>query len=313
MKVLVTGGAGVIGSRVTEDLLARGDSVLVFDNFETGRRDSVPESPQVTLVEGTITNQERVIEVFETFRPEVVVHCAASYKDPEAWNDDVSTNVLGTINVVRAFQRAGCRRLIYLQTALCYGLSPSQQPVPIDYPLVPEGSSYAYSKTVAEQYIRLSGIDYVTFRLANVYGPRTLTGPMPVFYDRLVNDKPCFVVDTRRDWVFVGDLAELVLLAIDGKGERGAYHGASGTDYAIKDLYDATRAALDLPPDPDIEIRERGPGDAYTLLLDPSKTERDFGWQATTPFEEGIGYLVDWYRTHAPKHFYTHLKLDDAE
>jgi len=313
MKVLVTGGAGVIGSRVSAELLARGDSVLIIDNFETGRRDSVPESERVTLIEDTITNQQRVLEVFEAFQPEVVVHCAASYKDGEAWESDVSTNVLGTINVVRAFQRVACRRLIYLQTALCYGLSPSQQPVPVDYPLAPEGSSYAYSKTVAEQYIRLSGIEYVTFRLANVYGPGTLTGPMPVFYDRLVHDKPCFVVDTRRDWVFVGDLAELVLLAIDGTGERGAYHCASGTDYAIKDLYDATRAALGMAPDPEIEIRPRGPGDAYTLLLDPSKTRRDFGWQATTPFEDGMRQLVDWYRANPPEQFYTHLKLDEAE
>lgn len=313
MKVLVTGGAGVIGSRVTEDLIARGDQVLIVDNFVTGRRDSVPESPLVTLVEQSIADGARLRETFEAFRPEVVVHCAASYKDGDAWEDDVTTNVLGTINVVRAVQQVGCRRLIYLQTALCYGLAPAVQPVPVDAPLCPEGSSYAYSKTTAEQYIQLSGIDYITFRLANVYGPRTLTGPMPVFYDRLVRGKKCFVVDTRRDWVFVGDLARLILLAVDGRGQRGVYHGASGTDYAIKELYDVTRAALGMDPDPDLEVRPRGPTDAYTLLLDPTKTQADFGWTATTSFAEGMQQLIAWYQTHAPQQFYTHLRLDDTD
>lgn len=310
MKILITGGAGVIGSHTAERLAARGDEVLILDNFVTGRRDSVPEAPNVSLAEATIVDQARVVDIFEGFRPEVVVHCAASYRDGNAWEDDIATNVLGTINVVRAFQRAGCRRLIYLQTALCYGVKPFEQPVTLSHPLVPSGSSYAYSKTTAEQYIQLSGIEYVTFRLANMYGPRTLTGPMPIFYDRLTKGQACVIVDARRDFVFVGDLVNLIEQAVDGRGRPGAYHAASGTDYAIKDLYDATRVQLGLPPDPDVPIRPRGPSDAGTLLLDPSETLRDFGWTATTPLAEGMRQLVDWYRAHPPVAFYTHLKLE---
>lgn len=308
MKVLVTGGAGMIGSHVVDRLTARGDEVLIVDNLVTGCRDNVPITPLVRFVEGRIESEE-MLDVVGDFGPEIVLHCAASYKDAAGWENDVTTNVLGTINVLRASQHAGVRRLIYLQTALCYGLTPAPQPVPVTHPLVPQGSSYACSKTVAEQYIQLSGIEHVTFRLANMYGPRTLTGPMPAFYDRLVRGQRCFVADSRRDFVFVGDLAGLILRAIDGLGRPGAYNVASGHDCAIRDLYDAIRAAMGLPPDPGVEIKPRLPEDAYRLLLDPSETQREFGWTATTSLGDGTRQLVEWYRSNPPARLYTHLAL----
>lgn len=311
MKILVTGGAGLIGSRIAEKLLERGDEVAVIDNFATGRPDNIPQSPNLKIVEGSIGEQSFVLSTFDEFQPEVVVHCAASYKNPDDWEEDIKSNILGTINVIRGFQKAGCRRMIYLQTALCYGLNPKEQPITLSHPLVPEGSSYAYSKTVAEQYIQLSGIDYITFRLANVYGPRTVAGPLPIFYDRLVQNKPCFVMDTRRDFVFVDDLAEVVLKAIDGHGERGAYHASSGSDFAIKDLYDATIETMGITPEHEVEVRPRDPGDAYTLLLDPSKTQRDFEWKPKTPLQKGVKTAIEWYKNHRVQKAYTHLRHDE--
>ena len=150
-KVLITGGAGFIGSHVTERLLGEGDEVVVVDNFSTARRDSLEPHERLTVVEGTIADPELVERAFE-FGPEVVLHAAASYKDPVAWAEDARTNVVGSANVVQAAERAGASRLVYLQTALCYGIKPLEQPITLSHPLRPVESSYAISKTAGEHY-----------------------------------------------------------------------------------------------------------------------------------------------------------------
>jgi UDP-glucose 4-epimerase len=307
VKLLITGGAGFIGSHLAECALGRGDSVLVLDNFATGRRDNLQPHERLTLIEGSIADADLVEQAFADFQPEIVIHAAASYKDPENWAEDSRTNVLGTANVVQASKRAKARRLIYFQTALCYGLHPVEQPITLNHPIDPRGSSYAISKTAGENYIQLSGLEWISFRLANAYGPRNLSGPLPTFYHRLTNGKPCFAMNTRRDFIFVNDLVDCVMLAVDGKGETGAYHISSGSDYAIKELYDATVKALALPPH-EVEVRERNPDDVFTILLDPSKTNRDFGWQITTPLEVGVQKAIDYYQVYGITQTYTHLK-----
>jgi UDP-glucose 4-epimerase len=312
MRVLITGGAGFIGSHVADRLLGRGDRVLVVDNYATGRRDNLVAHPGLRIVEGTIADTGVVDRCFEELEPEVVVHAAASYKDPEDWAEDSRTNVVGTANVARAARRRGVRRLLYFQTALCYGLRPLEQPITLDHPLRPEGSSYAISKTAGEHYVRLSGLDWVSLRLANAYGPRNLSGPLPTFFHRLTQGKPCFVVDTRRDFVFVDDLVDVVVQAIDGRGTGGAYHVSSGSDVSIRSLFEATVKALGLTPAPDVEVRPRGADDAATILLDPSRTTREFDWRVRVPLEAGVRAAVDWYKRFGIQETYTHLKLPET-
>ena len=186
MKVLVTGGAGFIGSHLVDRLLTRNDRVLVIDNYTTGRRDNLTPHPSLTVVEGSITDRDLVDRVFGDFAPERVVHAAASYKDPDNWAEDSRTNVVGTANVVQASKAAGVGRLIYFQTALCYGLQPLEQPITLDHPLQPQGSSYAISKTAGEYYVRLSGLDWVSLRLANAC--RSLGLQLATFSTDLVFD-----------------------------------------------------------------------------------------------------------------------------
>jgi len=309
VRVLITGGAGFIGSHLADRLLARGEHILVVDNYATGRRDNLTPHPNLRIVEGTIAAGALVQRVFGEFKPDQVVHAAASYKDPANWTEDSLTNVVGTANVVQAAKQAGVQRLIYFQTALCYGLHPVEQPITLTHPIRPEGSSYAISKTAGEQYVMLGGLDYMSFRLANAYGPRNLSGPLPTFYHRLTSNKRCFVMDTRRDFIYIDDLVEVVLLALAGKGERGVHHISSGRDCAIKDLFDATVKALGIQPAPDVEVRPRGQEDAYTILLDPAKTRDVFGWTASTPLETGVARAVEWYRRAGITETYTHLKL----
>lgn len=308
MRVLITGGAGFIGSHVAEELLSAGHNVLVIDNFSTGRRDTLrPNTKGLSIMEDTIADREAVDRAFKASPPEMVIHCAASYKDPENWAEDSRTNVLGTANVVQASAKAKVRRFIYFQTSLCYGNHPHEQPVTLDHPVNPQ-SSYAISKTAAEQYIALSGLNFVSFRLANMYGPRNLSGPVPTFYKRLSEGKKCFAMKTRRDFIFIQDLVQVVLMAVGGKG-KGYYHVATGSDYTIKELYDAVASALDVH-DP-VEERERTADDAPTILLDPARTAKDFGWKATTPLREGIRKAVEWYKTHGVDQTFTHLRLED--
>ena len=312
MKVLITGGAGFIGSHLTDKLLLRGKEVMVIDNYATGRRDNLTSHSNLAVVEGTIADKQLVSRTFEEFKPEKVVHAAASYKDPENWAEDSKTNVLGTANIVQASMQRGVERLIYFQTSLCYGLHPLEQPITLNHPILSDGSSYAISKTAGEQYIRLSGLDYISFRLANAYGPRNLSGPLPTFYHRLSNNKPCFVMNTRRDFIFIDDLIEVVMMAIDGKGKCGAYHVSSGSDYAIKELFDATVEALGITLEQEVEVRERNVDDVFTILLDPSKTNQDFNWKITTPLKEGVSAAIEWYKQYGITQTYTHLKLATA-
>jgi len=283
--------------------------VLVIDNYATGRRDNLTERDGLEIVEDTIEDSDVVMATFERFQPDFVVHAAAAYKDPEAWDADVLTNALGTVNVVRAAQATGVQRLLYFQTALCYGTTPTEQPVTLDHPIRPD-SSYGISKTAGELYIQLSGIDFLSFRLANAYGPRNISGPLPTFYHRLTEGKGVFVMDTRRDFIFVDDLVDVVVQAIvEGKG-HGHYHISSGSDFSIKELFDATIAALpEVQLDEDVEVRPRNPDDAFTILLDPSRVRQDFGWQPKVPLEEGVRRAIEYYREYGISQTYTHLKV----
>lgn len=308
MRIYVTGACGQIGSHVTEMLLERGEQVFGIDNLATGRREHLANHPKLQLLIDTIADRSVVESTLEKFRADVIVHTAASYKDPEDWYNDTLTNCVGGANVINAAKKFGVKRFIYFQTALCYGLKPIQQPIRIDHPKFPASSSYAISKTANEDYLEISGLDYVTFRLANVVGPRNVAGPLPIFYQRLRDGKRCFVTKSRRDFVYVKDLARVVLKACDGVG-HGAYHFSSGTDVAIKELYDAVVNAMNLMKYPEPEIRDIGPDDAFSILLDPSRTFADFGRLEFTPLQETVSAAIEYYRQHGTLGEYTHLRL----
>jgi UDP-glucose 4-epimerase len=307
MKVFVTGGAGQVGSTVIDMLLARGDTVVAIDNFATGRRDNLKAHDRLTLVEDTIADPKVVDGLFSDFKPEVVVHTAASYKDPEDWGTDALVNAVGTANVAKAAKTHGVSRLVYFQTALCYGTRPLQQPIRLDHPINPVNSSYAISKTAGEHYVQFSGVDWVTFRLANVIGERNVSGPLPIFYERLSQGKKCFVTPARRDFCYAGDLAKVVVRATNGEG-RGTYHFSSGKDVAIRELYDAVVAAMKLNEYPEPEIRPLGPDDAASILLDPSRTFTDFGAVEFTPLAKIAEAAVERWRQEGVQGGYTHLK-----
>lgn len=312
MKIFVTGGCGQIGSHIIELLLERGDQVVAIDNLATGRREHLQDHPNLEVIIDTIADKVLVDRVIGEFKPDAIIHTAASYKDPEDWYNDTLTNCVGGTNLIRAAKANNVGRFIYFQTALCYGVKPLQQPIRLDHPKLPANSSYAISKTVAEDYLEISGIDYVSFRLANVIGPRNVSGPLPIFFDRLTQGKKCFVTKARRDFVFVQDLARCVVRAVDGTG-HGAYHFSSGKDVAIQELYDAVVNAMELAEYPQPDVRELGEDDAPSILLDPSRTVEDFGKMEFTPLSGIASAAVAYFREYGTNGGYTHLKHAESK
>ena len=308
MKVVITGGLGQIGSHVAELLIARGDEVVVIDNLATGRMEHLAEHPALRVIINTISDKESIFQLFDEFRPDVVIHAACSYKNPDDWYGDTLTNCVGGAILVDAAKKSLVGRFIYFQTALCYGIEPLENPITLNHPRNPQGSSYAISKTTNELYLEMSGIDYVTFRLANVIGPRNVAGPLPIFYQRLKDGKRCFVTNTRRDFVFVKDLAQTVVRACDGIG-HGAYHFSSGKDINVAELYYSVANAMQLDSIPEPEIRELAADDASSILLDPSKTFADFGAIDFTPIEKTVSSAIKYYQQYGTLGEYTHLRI----
>jgi UDP-glucose 4-epimerase len=311
MRVLITGGSGFLGSHLADRLLSEGNEVLALDNYETGRRENLAEQEDLTVVEGSIADRGLLDKTFADFKPDVVAHAAVSYKDPDAWEQDIEVNALGTVNTLRASLANDVGRFIYFQTGLSYGIHPDEQPITLSH-RQPGESSYAIAKTAGEHYVDLSGIDHVTFRIANVYGPRNISGPAPTFYSRLSKGEPCFVVDSRRDQTYVDDMTDLLEMAVNGTGS-GTYHVGSGSDRPVKDMFDLIVDAMGVELDYEVEVRPRPEDDAATLLLDPTRTTEDFGWTPKIPMEEGIPKTVAWYNENPPGETFTHLKAEELK
>jgi len=238
----------------------------------------------------------------------IIIHCAASYKDPNDWVSDINTNCLGTANLVKISQLHKIKRFIYFQTALCYGLRPSENPISLSHPLNSGGSSYAISKTCGEQYIINSGINYVTFRLANVIGPRNVAGPLPIFFQRLKDGKKCFVTESRRDFVFVKDLANVVLQAVKGTG-KGTYHFSCGKDVSIIELYDEVVKQMGLNDYPKPDIQDISKDEVRSILTDPEKTFEDFGKINFTSLDVIVKEAIEYYEKFGVGETFTHAKV----
>lgn len=311
IKVIVTGGAGFIGSHVVDRLLERGYQVVVIDNYTTGKTQNNTTHKNLSIAEGTIADYSFVKEIFDNFSPDIVIHTAATYSNPDDWEEDIATNILGTVNIIRVSKAHHVKRFVYLQTSLCYGLNPLEQPITLSHPFFSGaysgGSSYAISKTAGEMYIELSGLEFVSFRLANTYGPRNMTGPLPAFYLRINAQQEITITDTRRDFIYVDDVVSCILLAAEGTGKNGYYHLSTGKDYSIKELFEETAKYLGIKYEK-VKIVEKGKDDVSTILIDPEETQINFGWKAKVSLAQGIAKSIEYYKVHGLEKTYTHLK-----
>ena len=305
MRILITGGAGCLGSNLIEHWLPQGHEIFVIDNFATGKREVVPEVPGLVVKEGSIVDQALVDACFAQFQPEVVIHAAAAYKDPDDWVEDSRTNVIGSAHVARAAKACGARRLINFQTALCYG-RPQQLPIPASHPTAPF-TSYGITKTAGEQFMLLSGVPTLSLRIANVTGPRLAIGPIPTFYKRLKAGQNCFCSDTSRDFLEMSDFLAFMDLAIKEDAPTGVFNIASGEAHSIKEIFDLVADYLGLGAK-EVPVVPPAADDVPVVSLDASETLKAFGWQAKVGFAETIKRQLAWYDKYGISDVFSHLK-----
>jgi len=305
MRVLITGGAGCLGSNIIENFLPRGLEFLVVDNFATGRQEVVPPVEGLTVVEGSVADSEVVHRCFDEFRPELVIHSAAAYKNPDDWEEDAATNILGSIQVAKASAKVGVRKIINFQTALCYG-RPRTLPIPADHPEHPF-TSYGISKTAGERYLVNSGLPVISLRLANITGPRLAIGPIPTFYQRLKDGKSCFCSDTRRDFLDMDDFLSLLEIIMQEEVTTGIFNVSTGESKSILDVFNAVSSYLGITSGETPPVLPPGDDDVPEVVLDPAETERAFNWKARISFDETIRRMLAWYDKHGVSAIHSHL------
>lgn len=304
MRIIITGGAGCLGSNLVEKFHLEGHEICVIDNFVTGKREVLPERFRLKVVDGSIANADLVNKTFENFNPTHVIHSAAAYKDPDNWVEDVATNVLGTVHVAKAALAHDVKRFVNFQTALCYG-RPQTIPIPLDHPTAPF-TSYGISKLAGESYLLQSGLPMVSLRLANICAPRLAIGPIPTFYKRLKAGQNCFCSDTERDFLDISDFFELMDLVLQDNAPTGLFNVSTGEGQSILKVFQTVAEYLGISVH-EVPIVPVGNDDVSKVVLDPTITEQAFGWKAQIDFETTIYNQLRWYDQHGVNDIFSHL------
>ena len=310
MRTLVTGGAGFIGSNLVDRLVQGGHEVVVVDDLSTGKGENLADalrSGRVHLAEADIAGPDLAGVVAGT-RPEVVYHLAAqidvrrSVADPAL---DARVNVLGTIQVAEAALAAGCRRLVFASSGgTVYG-EPDPADLPIDESYPPRVTNpYGVSKRAAEDYLdslaSLHGLQPVSLRLGNVYGPRQdphgEAGVVAIFCDRLLSDQPVTVFgDGRqtRDYVFVDDVVEAFVAAGEADTVAAArLNIGTAAQTSVLELYDALRAVTGFGAEPGLAPPRAG--ELQAIALDCALAERVLGWRPRLDLKAGLERTWAW-------------------
>ena len=308
MKALVTGGAGFIGSNLTDALLARGDEVVVVDDLSTGRRENLDGalSAGAKLAEADIRDRAALEQLAAAEKPEVVFHLAAQIDVRKSIADpafDASINVGGTANVLEAARVAGSRRLVFSSTGgAIYGEGEGQDlPLAEDAPLAPE-APYGQSKFAGEGYLslyeRLYGISTIPLRLGNVYGPRQdplgEAGVIAIFCGKLREGKrPTIFGDGKqtRDYIYVGDVVSAMLAAADSE-TTGPVNVGTGIE---TDVLELAKALGELGDSESFEPELAPPrtGEVQRISIDPARAGSELGWQPKMGLSEGLRVTLD--------------------
>ncbi|HKW06745.1 MAG TPA: NAD-dependent epimerase/dehydratase family protein [Candidatus Dormibacteraeota bacterium] len=305
MKILVTGGAGFIGSNVVDAYVAAGHQVAVLDNLATGREENV--NPEARLYRADVRDRDAVQQAVGDFKPDVVSHHAAQSEVPKSVADpgnDAQVNVVGGLNVLRACVDNSVRKVIFSSTGGALYGEPDIVPNDEDHPIRPL-SPYGTSKYAFEQYLatfqRTFGLNFTTLRYANIYGARQdffaeEGRVVAIFASRMIENKPLTIDwdgNQSRDMLHVGDVAMANLAALE-KGDGGTYHVSTGIPVSVNDLFRKLALLTEYRLEP-----RRGPqrkGDVYRIALDNARAKEQLGWEPRILLEEGLRLTVDYFR-----------------
>jgi nucleoside-diphosphate-sugar epimerase len=306
-KYLVTGGAGFIGSHLSEALVRRGHSVRVADSLVTGKRANLDHISGIELLEGDLAVPRFAAQAVSGV--DYVLHQAAIPSVPRSVEDPVTShraNVDGTLNVLIAARDAGVKRVVFAASSSAYGDTPTlpkHEEMPVN-PLSP----YALQKVVGEQYLRmftrLYGLETVAIRYFNVFGPRQdpsspYSGVISVFATALLENRSPLIHgdgEQTRDFTYVANVVDGVLRACEADGASGeVINVATGGRISLNQLFHAMRDLLGATVEP-----QYGPtraGDVRDSQADISKAQRILGYRPTVSFEDGLRETLDWYRS----------------
>ena len=303
MKILVTGGAGFIGSHVSDALIDNGHDVHVLDDLSGGKIGNVPDG--AVFHELDIRSDEAAdLLQKETF--DVLVHHAAqmdvrrSVADPRF---DADVNILGFLNLMEAGRRNGLQKVVFASTGGAIYGEPDYAPQDEAHPLRPL-SPYGITKLCTERYLyyyeQEFGIPSVVLRYANVYGPRQNphgeAGVVAIFCERLLDGKQPVIYgdgEQTRDYVFVEDVVRANVLAVD-YATSGTFNVGTSVETNVNELFRAIRDRIDGSVE---EVHEKGrPGEQRRSVLDYSYSERELGWKPEVDLDEGLSRTVDWFR-----------------
>ena len=303
MNALVTGGAGFIGSHIVDALVERGYTVSVVDDMSTGERQNV--NPRAKLCVQDVADHA-LAGIMDEVRPDVVFHHAAQmnvWKSVEDPIHDANVNVMGGINLYQNCVRLGVRRVIFASSGGCVYGDQEILPTPEDVDLHPE-SPYGIGKLANEHYLRFygdtHGLESVSLRYANVYGPRQNpkgeAGVISIFMSKLTRGETPTIYGTgeqTRDYVHVSDVVAANLAALD-QDVSGAFNVGTGVETTVNELYDAVRGALGV--DTDAARGPAKPGEQMRSCVSTTKTERDLAWRPTLTLAQGLEASVEWFR-----------------
>lgn len=303
MKILVTGGAGFIGSHLVEKLLASGDSVRIVDDLSTGKRENLPRHAALEFIEGDIRDarlMDRCVQGVDG-----VVHLAAVASVQASMDDPVRThqvNFDGTLNLLEASRRHGAKRFLYACSAAVYGDAAA---LPVSEELTPKPlSPYAIDKLSGEQYLlhyhRTYGLAATSFRFFNIYGPRQdpsspYSGVISIFVDGLMQNRTVTVYGDgaqTRDFVYVADLADLLMRAAHGtQGRGGIFNVGTGRQHSLLELL----TSLEKLSGKKIERRHEPArrGDIQHSRADVARLKNAFNTIPATDFEQGLAKLLE--------------------
>jgi nucleoside-diphosphate-sugar epimerase len=307
MRVVVTGGAGFIGSNLVDALLERGDDIVVLDNFSSGRRERVDDfGNRVRVVEGDLRSYERVHAAVRS--ADIVFHQGALPSIPRSIQDPLTTdavNVEGTLNVLLAARDEGVQRVVFASSSSIYGDAPGlpRRETQVPAPIAP----YAVSKLAAEAYCRAFwrayGLETVSLRYFNVFGPRQdptsqYAAVVPRFIKRLLQGEHPIVYgdgEQMRDFTFVIDIVRANLLASEAEGIAGeTFNIASGRTHTVNELARTLSKILGRPIEP-VYAGPR-PGEIRDSAADIGKAERMLGYRPSVGFEEALRVTAEFFR-----------------
>jgi UDP-glucose 4-epimerase len=305
MKILVTGGAGFIGSHVVDALLAAGHEVAIVDDLTTGRQQNL--NPQARFYQVDIRDPE-LDRVFEQERPEVIDHHAAQMDVRRSVADplfDADVNVRGSLNLLEMARTHGVRKVIYISTGGAVYGEPKYLPCDEDHPIDPI-CQYGVSKHVVEHYLHvyrhLYGLDYSVLRYPNVYGPRQNpdgeAGVVAIFAGKMLAGKKITINGTgeqERDFVYVTDCAKANVLALN-RGSAGIYNLGTGQGTSVNLLFSTLADIIGYSSGP-----EFGPpkaGETFKIYLDGSRANASLGWSASVDLRQGLRQTVGHFREH---------------